>query len=659
MLEQFKDLKKKHPDAVLLFRCGDFYEAYEEDAEACAKILGITLTSRAGEEDKPYKMAGFPWTALDTYLPKLIRAGRRCAICDQIEQPKKKPTQVKPKETKDMEKPSQLMNIEVGRITPSPRNQRKTFDEGALDELAQNIKVQGLLQPITVRPVAEDSYEIVCGERRYRAVKKIAESDTATIACIVKEMTDDEAFDAMITENLQRKDVDPIEEAFAFSELTKNGTSVDEIAARFGKSKRFVQERIKLNTLIEPLKALTTSGRLPIAGAFMLAKMDAETQERYNSSIPEFKETIELKEVSNWIAREFMKLENAEFLEYDDEDETKPPTEDWNTGQFERCATCCMNTANTQCLFYSMKGDHQCTDRKCYEKKTAAYLMREIDKYSGKITTEGTIPQVGNMVIVDEGEQNYGYENVKRIRKALLDAIKESGYMVVKPDYFDGQCKYYDEDDRLPKLLEQGKVMECITLGTPWCLEVEVRYYYIKGVLKEDKEEQHIDPIAQEVSILRAKYKDTLDKMNSKANEELRKWTSEKEYEKRRGPLDKKEMRAFWSVVISLAGGDFLRGNVGCTEYYDQEKILDYIDNNLTEDNMAMWQRAFINHYIGEHAAYNKLAQRVMRDCFKLAYPQDYEELAKKHANQFERRTDKIKTRLEELGYNVLGKKLQ
>lgn len=97
IIKQYNDLKQKHPDALLLFRCGDFYETYKEDAVKASNILGITLTKhskRMDEEGKPLKMAGFPYHAFDTYLPKLIRAGERVAICDQLESPRQKTSQL-------------------------------------------------------------------------------------------------------------------------------------------------------------------------------------------------------------------------------------------------------------------------------------------------------------------------------------------------------------------------------------------------------------------------------------------------------------------------------------------------------------------------------------------------------------------------------------
>lgn len=88
--KQFEEMKKKHPDAILLFRVGDFYECLGEDAVVASDILGITLTRRASGKSKSIELAGFPHHALDTYLPKLVRAGRRVAICEQLEEPKAK-----------------------------------------------------------------------------------------------------------------------------------------------------------------------------------------------------------------------------------------------------------------------------------------------------------------------------------------------------------------------------------------------------------------------------------------------------------------------------------------------------------------------------------------------------------------------------------------
>ena len=119
IIKQYNDLKQKHPDALLLFRCGDFYETYKEDAVKASNILGITLTKhskRMDEEGKPLKMAGFPYHALDTYLPKLIRAGERVAICDQLESPRQK--------TSQQEENKQEAKQEVKEVVSSQKEER-------------------------------------------------------------------------------------------------------------------------------------------------------------------------------------------------------------------------------------------------------------------------------------------------------------------------------------------------------------------------------------------------------------------------------------------------------------------------------------------------------------------------------------------------------
>ncbi len=92
LIEQYQEMKKKHPDAVLLFRCGDFYECFGDDAKTASDVLGITLTTRANGSAEKIYLAGFPHHALDTYLPKLVRAGHRVAICEQLDEPKVKKT---------------------------------------------------------------------------------------------------------------------------------------------------------------------------------------------------------------------------------------------------------------------------------------------------------------------------------------------------------------------------------------------------------------------------------------------------------------------------------------------------------------------------------------------------------------------------------------
>ena len=221
----------------------------------------------------------------------------------------------------------EVQNIRIDLISPSPLNPRKTFDEAALQELASNIEKQGLLQPITVRVAkSEDvtdletgdvttipcSYEIVCGERRFRAVSLLKEKEDKenvakikahrkkseqfqTISCIVREMTDDEAVIAMVDANIQREELLPSEKAFAFkmkmeavrrqgnrSDLTsdQNGPKLSAwaIGEDSGISGTQVKRYIRLTELIPELLEYLDLKRIPFTSAVEISYLDQEIQ---------------------------------------------------------------------------------------------------------------------------------------------------------------------------------------------------------------------------------------------------------------------------------------------------------------------------------------------------------------------------------------------
>jgi len=573
-----------------------------------------------------------------------------------------------------MNKTTELKNIELCKINPSLRNPRKTISKDELAELATNIKSQGLLQPITVRPVSYDvinkdgcvseiEYEIVCGERRYRAVRMNANGDkTATIACIVKEMTDEEAFEAMITENLQRKDVDPMEEAFAFCELVKAGKTVDEIADRFGKPKRFVQERIKLNSLIDALKAFTTKGVIPIAGAMLLSKVKEEMQTKFFDYLQERYErdeelVLEVREIRQWIEREFMTLDNCKFLEWDEDDETAPPTEDWNKGQFEKCATCCMNTGNAGCLFYSMKNKFQyCMDRECYEKKMAAYLISEVERIGeGCIVKEGEKAEPGRVLILDNDPSvTSGYDSVKKTRQRLMKMLRDKGYMVAPFDAVGARCKYYGDDKRIPKLLKQGKVVKCITLGTPYYIGVEEEYFYFQGA---GEEKEVVPPELSEARALSDKFRQEEKRMNDKLDSTLLEMSREKDYADKKGRITETEECMFWSLILSECSTELSKELFG-TVLASADTIIGYVKRNLTNENKLKWYRDHIIETC-RRKSYGDIGNQVMRMLFMEEYNEEYSKLAEELGNKLKKRTAKTKARLDELGYNIKGEKIK
>lgn len=551
----------------------------------------------------------------------------------------------------------EIKQIPIEQIVPSPMNPRKTFDEVAIDELASNIEKQGLLQPITVRFV-NDVYEIVCGERRFRAVKKLKatedkENDNRvkahrkklnnfqTVSCIVREMNDDEAFDAMITENLQRKDVDPIEEAFAFSQLVEKGSTIEEIALRFGKSTRFVFDRTKLNALIPELKELVRSDELPIAGAMLLSKLNEEKQKEFLENNGEQKITTD--KVRSFIQRAFLKLDNSDWND-----------DDWEDEHFCLCANCKFNTANHGCLFYEMKGDDtKCTNADCHAKKEIAYILRKVEEQKDNIVKVDEPLSFGKTVIIDS--DRYMSDSLKKTRDTILPILKERGYAVVNPnEVFNGQCYYSEDDERIQKNLEDNKVYTCLRIFGYYGLEFEKVFYWVNQSKSTDSETA-VSPEMLEVEKLTTKYKRNIEISIEKSVEEMRKWSGEKKYHTRNSTLSKKEQLAFDCMILKSCDYEYLR-SLGLDKHFNDGEFIEYVENN--EADRYSWYRAFMSNILASSEAISsKLLHKCMNIIYNEQYPTDYAELGKQLAESLEKKNKKIKERLDTLGYDVHGKK--
>lgn len=155
--------------------------------------------------------------------------------------------------------------IPLDEIRPNPYQPRIHFDEQALEELAQSIKEQGLLQPIVVRPSTMKGYEIIAGERRYRATKRLGET---VIKAIFVDMTDQQMFEMAILENLQREDLTPLEEASAYHNMMSQlEMTQEDVAKRLGKSRSYIANFVRLLSLDTKVKAYLEAGDLSIGHA--------------------------------------------------------------------------------------------------------------------------------------------------------------------------------------------------------------------------------------------------------------------------------------------------------------------------------------------------------------------------------------------------------
>ena len=304
----------------------------------------------------------------------------------------------------------QMTEIAIGLIRPSPTNPRKSF--GALDELAASIKEHGLISPVTVRPLPEGMFELVAGERRWRAAKK---AKLAALPAIVRELDDKQVLEIQLIENLQRADVHPVEEADGYEALLeRHGYDVDGLAAKIGKSASYVYGRLKLGALAPYPREEFLADRLSASIALLIARIpDAALQERATREV--LGEHLENKDAGALdvdaedpasTERRRLAIKDADDLEVDGPYtlgstgdrayETQPMS--YREAQihlrrrymlrlelatFEvadpqlvpsagACTSCPHRTGNQRELFAEVTRDDLCTSPSCYERKTAA-----------------------------------------------------------------------------------------------------------------------------------------------------------------------------------------------------------------------------------------------------------------------------------------------
>lgn len=161
--------------------------------------------------------------------------------------------------------------VPIDRIEPNPENPRLLFEESALEELAASIREHGVLQPILVRPTGRDQYQLVAGERRWRAARR---AGLVTIPALVEELDDDAALEIAVIENLQREDLSPLEEATIYEKMvTEHGYSIRKLAQKLGKDKGYLENRLRLADAPEEIRALVSVRKDTLSHAYELMKV--------------------------------------------------------------------------------------------------------------------------------------------------------------------------------------------------------------------------------------------------------------------------------------------------------------------------------------------------------------------------------------------------
>jgi len=303
---------------------------------------------------------------------------------------------------------AKLIMVPASDLWPSPMNPRKHFNQEALAELSQSIKEQGILQPVVVRkkpgqvapdPKLRQLYEVICGARRIMAAEMIGAE--FMVQAIVRELTDEAAFDLMITENLQRQDINVMEEARAFKALQDRGMSQQLIADRFGKSHVFIWQCIELNKCIEPIQQLIETGEMSKRVGLAISKYQADDQlywfEKETENISQYTEADVKDALKLSVSRRFYK---AKFIL---NDTTFSPDQDIRI-QAASCLGCAFNAGNIYSVNYDADNTTTCLARRCFDAKNELFTARVLQ-----------LLPAASIVLFGRGEHSdqYTFENLQ------------------------------------------------------------------------------------------------------------------------------------------------------------------------------------------------------------------------------------------------------
>jgi ParB/RepB/Spo0J family partition protein len=254
--------------------------------------------------------------------------------------------------------------ISTAEIAFSPLNHRGHYDEIALAQLAEDVKLHGILSALMVRPIPDGSYELVFGERRLRAAML---AKISLVPAIIRELTDEQVIELQLVENMQREDAHPLYEAKAIAKLMDTYKSLDDVALRVGKSKQFIHSRLKLACLIEPLQEVLLAAKISLSQAVALAALDeASQQEVFDVECKNWQQDgFELYNFNYLLSRYRYDLKRAPFNIKDKK----------LVAEAGACTTCPYNSATLKSLFPEYAKEATCTNRNCYGRKCNANLL--------------------------------------------------------------------------------------------------------------------------------------------------------------------------------------------------------------------------------------------------------------------------------------------
>ena len=526
-------------------------------------------------------------------------------------------------------------DLDITTVHPSADNHRKTFNNASLQELAESIREVGILQAIAVRPHTAGGYEIIYGERRYRA-SLLAGAKTIK-ATIYNNITDDEAEDMSLSENLQREQVRPTEEAKAFKRLLEKGRyDMYSLVSRFGRSEKYIYTRLKLNELYQPIGELLDNETITISVAEEISTYEANIQKDvYENHL----KTDNKDDWSGYTLNLFKKY----FEKY--------YTTDLEQYKFDKteCKACVHNAANYN-LFAEHNGCGHCTNRKCLETKNAAHVAKE---------TEKLLKSDPKLVVA---RPYYGSRNDMALQK--LDKkgheIKELDYNVSarefpkapeapKKEQFT-QAKEYEQAveiferrneeyarkvEELDRMKEEGRIKTYVQGGPtePELCYVEIYKTETAPITIETLQER--DKRFKQLSV-------------EKIVADTKKIVRENGYPE--SPFTQYEDgMIYFAMLTQLQRKHFSLFGIKDQPFALDEKQRMKIVAKLTDAQKTVIKRDFISHFLCENGHGDNNASKLLRDFANMHFPDQYGLTKATHEEEYQKRHERLEERIKEM----------
>ena len=526
-------------------------------------------------------------------------------------------------------------DLDIATVHPSRDNHRKTFNDASLQELAESIREVGVLQAIAVRPRTEGGYEIIYGERRYRA-SLLAGAKTIK-AAVYNNVTDDEAEDMSLSENLQREQVRPTEEARAFKRLLEKGRyDIYSLAGRFGRSEKYIYTRLKLNELYAPIGELLDNETITISVAEEISTYEPNIQKDvYEKHLKEGNGEDWTGYTLNLFKRYFEKYYTTDLEQY----------------KFDKteCKACVHNAANYN-LFAEHNGCGHCTNRKCLEAKNAAHVAKE---------TEKLLKSDPKLVVA---RPYYGSRNDMALQK--LDKkgheIKELDYNVSarefpkapeapKKEQFT-QTKEYEQAvqtferrneeyarkvEELGRMKEEGRIKTYVRVG-----QTEPELCYVEINRKETA------PVT--IGTLQERDKRFKQLSIEKTVADTKKIVRENDYPE--SPFTQYEDgMVYFAMLAQLQRRHFPLFGIKDQPFALDEKQRMKIVAQLTDAQKTVIKRDFISHFLCENGYGDNNASKLLRDFANMHFPDRYGLARATHEEEYQKRHERLEERIKEM----------